>query len=121
MRNVLQDRTLLKHQFQMEAWECRDEHCRAKVRVPPSSEARRRQDMSSAKDLLDVMRVEAKSANAEIALRSILPGKQGIAIEVDLTPAGREVGRYYTPSEIARIRMETVQQVSQAASQPKTP
>lgn len=68
--------------------------------------------MRSAQDLMGVMRVEAKAANAEISLRSIVPGQQGIAIEVDLTPAGSEVGRYYTPAEIARIRGETVEQMN---------
>lgn len=116
MRAVLQDEKLLPHQLQMEAWECREDHCQATVRVPPGSEAGRRQDMGSVEDLMQLMRVEAKAANAELSLRSAVPGRQGIAIEVDLMPASGGGGRYYSDEEIARIRMETVRQVSKPPS-----
>ena len=117
MRAALQDEKLLSHQLQMEAWECREDRCQTTVRVPVSSEAGRRHDMGSVEDLMQRMRVEAKAANAELSLRSAIPGRQGISIELDLTPISGGGGRYYTDDEIARIRMETVQQLSRPASQ----
>lgn len=116
MRALLQDEKLLPHQLQMEAWECREDRCQATVRVPPTSEAGRRHDMGSVEDLMQRMRAEAKAANAELSLRSAVPGRQGIAIELDLTPVHSAGGRYYTDEEIARMRMETVKQVSKPAS-----
>ena len=116
MRAVLQDEMLLRHQLQMEAWECRADRCQATVRVPPGSEAGRRHDMGSVEDLMRLMGEQAKAANAEVSLRSAMPGRQGIAIEVELTPAKSSGGRSYSDEEIARLRMETVQQVSKAAS-----
>lgn len=116
MRAVLQDEKLLTHQLQLEAWACQADHCRATIRVPPGSEAGRRQDMGAIEDLMQVMNAEAKAANAALSLRSAVPGRQGIAVELDLTPASGGGGRYYSDDEIAKMRMETVKQMSKPPS-----
>lgn len=65
---------------------------------------------------MQVMNAEAKAANAALSLRSAVPGRQGIAVELDLTPASGGGGRYYSDDEIAKMRMETVKQMSKPPS-----
>jgi len=100
--------SLATYQVQMERWTCTDDHCDADFRIPPTVEASGK--LSSAAQMLDTLQKKMAKQNIDVALNSIQPGPQGLAVSMDFTPSAATPRKEYSSADIAAIRLESYQQ-----------
>ena len=100
--------SLVAYQTQMEHWTCEGEQCIANLRIPPTVPGGG--DMSSASNVFNVLQQKMALAGVDVALSSIHPEPQGIALALQFTPSAAAPGRFYTNAEIASIRLEMLEQ-----------
>jgi hypothetical protein len=107
--------SLAAYQVQMERWSCEGEQCTGNFRIPPTVAASR--DMSSAANIFDGLKKKMAEEDIGVAMRSVQPGPQGLALSLEFTPSASQQGRFYTFAEIADIRGDSFQQGHKAAEQ----
>jgi hypothetical protein len=109
--------SLSAYQVQMENWSCEAVQCVSNLRIPLNTDVGRRRDISAAADILDVLQKKMAPSDIRVALRSVQPDSQGVAVSLEFSPNASSQGRFYTDAEIAAIRMESVQQGLKMQSQ----
>lgn len=108
--------SLAAYQVQMERWTCEGDQCVGNLRIPPTVEAGRRGDMSAAAKIFENLGKEMARSNVDVALQSIHPGPEGLAVNLQFTPVSARKGRFYTDAEITSIRMESFEQGAKSVS-----
>lgn len=107
--------SLSAYQVQMENWTCEHGQCVGNFRIPPTVEGSHR--LSSAADVFDSLKAQMAKQDIDVSLGSVHPGQQGMAVSFQFTPNANVEGRYYTPGEIAGIRLESFEQGVKASTQ----
>jgi hypothetical protein len=107
--------SLAAYQVQVENWTCEGERCVGNLRIPPTVSASR--DMSSAANVFNSLKKQMADEDVGVAVRSMQPGPQGLAMSFEFTPSASQQGRFYTFAEIADIRGDSFQQGHKAAEQ----
>ena len=107
--------SLAAYQVQVEKWTCEGPQCVGNLRIPPTVAASR--DMSSAANVFDSLKKKMAEEDIGVAMRSIQPGPQGLAMSLEFTQNALQQGRFYTFAEIADIRGDSFQQGHKAAEQ----
>lgn len=107
--------SLSAFQVQMEKWSCEGNRCVGDLRVPLSADAGRKHDLAASADILSVLQKKLGESDIQVAVRSIQPDDQGVAVSLEFSPDASRQGRFYTNQEIASIRAESVMQGSKMA------
>lgn len=107
--------SLAAYQVQVEKWTCEGQQCVGNFRIPPTVAASR--DMSSAANVFDSLKKKMAEEDIGVAMRSIQPGPQGLAMSLEFTQNASQQGRFYTFAEIADIQGDSFQQGHKAAEQ----
>ncbi len=102
-------------QVQMERWACEGQQCVGNFRIPPTVAASR--NMSSAAQVFNSLKEQMAEQDIDVAVSSIQPGPQGLALALQFTPNAAVPRRVYTDREITDIRAESFEQGHKAAEQ----
>ncbi len=102
-------------QVQMERWTCEGQQCVGNFRIPPTVAASH--NIASAAQIFDSLKQEMAKEDVNVALSSMQPGPQGLAVSFQFMPNAAVPRRTYTDTEITAIRAESFDQGLKAAAQ----
>jgi hypothetical protein len=104
----LQAPNLAHLQTQIEKWACTADSCVASMRLPAGGQASRTKDTTVVETMMNSLKKEFTSQGVSVGLRLLEHQPNGMAIEFEFLPRADERGRFYTDTEIAKIRNETL-------------
>ncbi|MCA3166850.1 MAG: hypothetical protein ING21_10195 [Burkholderiales bacterium] len=107
---VVNSDVFVKQQIAVTNVNCiQDGTCRVDLQIPPFSPAAVAHDASVGAELLAEIRSLPEYQGMDVGLTHISFGKEGVSVGISVGNGAKNSGRYYTASEIAKIRLDTIE------------
>jgi hypothetical protein len=97
-------------QIHLEQVSCDAQRCQVDLVLPPHVEASQRRDPRVASDMLKALNDQLKSSGAEVGIMSLSHLPTGMSMQFEVNHESKESARYYTDSDIAKIRADTLKE-----------